>query len=164
MTIEFASGGMNHYHAAKSIKVLYGNNNTAMMALHGITYFVNGNHFSSRVITKDNEVWYNDGMVNGGQSRFEGSSWHRTASEPNQKEHGGGNFTLPILREDDCSTVIRQSSVATCVEEDFHASLRRLACGYWTLWRLDNSWKQKTPCRALYSIQPRAARIYEFEK
>ncbi|KAJ7581734.1 hypothetical protein C8J56DRAFT_895316 [Mycena floridula] len=26
----------------------------------------------ARVITKDNEVWYNDSMVNGGQSRLEG--------------------------------------------------------------------------------------------
>ncbi|KAJ7589429.1 hypothetical protein C8J56DRAFT_785005, partial [Mycena floridula] len=72
VTMELASGGSNHYSASKTIKVLHGNNETAVMALHGIVYFVNENHFSARVITKDNEGWYNDGMANNAQSVLEG--------------------------------------------------------------------------------------------
>ncbi|KAJ7573325.1 hypothetical protein C8J56DRAFT_1173819 [Mycena floridula] len=72
MTMELASADVNHYYPAKSIKVLHGNNNTAVMALRRIAYFVHGNHFSAQVITKDNEVWYNDGMVNNGRSTLEG--------------------------------------------------------------------------------------------
>ncbi|KAJ7585480.1 hypothetical protein C8J56DRAFT_1004802 [Mycena floridula] len=70
--MELASGGSNHFSASKTIKVLHGNNDTAVMALHGIVYFVNKNHFSAQVITKDNEVWYNDGMANNVQSVLEG--------------------------------------------------------------------------------------------
>ena len=34
-------------------------------------YYINNSHFVSRIITANQEVWFNDGMVNGGQSKYE---------------------------------------------------------------------------------------------
>ncbi|KAJ7589068.1 hypothetical protein C8J56DRAFT_743227, partial [Mycena floridula] len=57
------------------------NNDTAVMALRGIVYFVNENHFSAQVITKDNKVWYNNSMANNAQSVLEGKLSDATAED-----------------------------------------------------------------------------------
>ncbi|KAJ7587637.1 hypothetical protein C8J56DRAFT_744997, partial [Mycena floridula] len=55
----------------KTLPVIYGHNQTGKMKLRGIIYFYDF-HFVSRIITQYNDVWYNDGQVNRGTSRYEG--------------------------------------------------------------------------------------------
>ena len=56
----------------KTIKVLIGDGRQQVqMSLRGIIYYVNGNHFVSRIVTANRDVWFNDGMANNAISRYE---------------------------------------------------------------------------------------------
>ena len=58
------------YAVSKTIKTLHGNNTWSTLSLRGVIY-LGGSHFVSRIITNNQEVWYNDGMQNSGRSRYE---------------------------------------------------------------------------------------------
>jgi hypothetical protein len=54
------------------IKIMFGHTRNTALLLRGIIYWVNRNHFVSRIITKEREVWFNDGISTGRQSYREG--------------------------------------------------------------------------------------------
>ena len=62
--------GGNNYAVSKTVKTLHGNNTWSTLSLRGIIY-LGGLHFVSRVITKNKEVWYNNGMQNSVMSLYE---------------------------------------------------------------------------------------------
>jgi hypothetical protein len=71
LMMETSTLGQQPYIPSKTIKVLYGENRSTTLALRGIVYWIPQIHFVARIITKDKEVWYTDGMVNDGKPEFE---------------------------------------------------------------------------------------------
>jgi hypothetical protein len=69
--IELAVGHSTLYTINRTVKVMFGNNQTAALMLHGIVHWKNQNHFVSRIVTKDQNAWFNDGIDTGRLSSYE---------------------------------------------------------------------------------------------
>ena len=50
---------------------------------------MNQNHFVCRVVTSNNEVWFNDGMINNGVSSYEDQLSNMSVQALSKYEHGG---------------------------------------------------------------------------
>ena len=73
--VEYPAGQSRSYAITRSIKTLIGNDQRCNLLLRGVVYWIQGiheNHFVCRIITKEREVWFNDGISTGRNSRYEG--------------------------------------------------------------------------------------------
>jgi hypothetical protein len=56
----------------KQLNVLLQKNKEQILALRGIIYWQDENHFVSRIVTPDSMVWFNDGMSTARNCSYEG--------------------------------------------------------------------------------------------
>ena len=74
------------------IKIKVNNTNT-FLYLKGIVYY-GENHFTSRIITKDGKIWFNDGITTGGKSIEEGHL--STMTDKNLRKCKGKDFVFAV--------------------------------------------------------------------
>ena len=89
LVLEYPYSNIKTSHKIK-IKV---NNNITFLYLKGIIYH-GENHFTSRIISKDGKIWFNDGITTGGKSIEEGHL--STMSDKDLKKCKDKNFVLAI--------------------------------------------------------------------
>ena len=64
-----------------------------MLYLKGIVYY-GENYFTSRIITKDGKIWFNDGITTGGKSIEEGHL--STMADKNLRKCKGKDLVLAV--------------------------------------------------------------------
>jgi hypothetical protein len=69
------------------------NNTTTLLYLKGIIYY-RENHFTSRIISKDGTIWFNDGISTGGKSFEEGHL--STITDKNLRKCKGKDLVLAV--------------------------------------------------------------------
>ena len=85
-----------HNTIAKSshkFKIKVNNNSTTLLYLKGIVYY-GEYHFTSRIITKDGKIWFNDGIETGGKSIEEGHL--STMTDENLRKCKGKDLVLTV--------------------------------------------------------------------
>ena len=66
---------------------------TTLLYLKKIVYY-GENHFTSRIITKDGKIWFNDGIETGGKSIEEGHL--STMTDENLRKYKGKDLVLTV--------------------------------------------------------------------
>jgi hypothetical protein len=104
LILEYPDSNIKTSHKIK-IKM---NNDITLLHLKGIIYH-GENHFTSRIVSKDGKIWFNDGIATGGKSIEEGHL--STMSDKDLKKCKGKNFVLAIM----LVTSKKQDSFMPCI-------------------------------------------------